>query len=166
LVAAQGLFSREAVFTPQITARNQARLAPESPVLTEAPGVSLALLQADNMLKIIGLWLTVALCMGWIFFTSSIPGTDLPYLFTFQDVLYHVLVFFVLAFFFSRALKKSFSKLSVLKIVSFTLIFGIIYGLSDEFHQLFVLNRTSSGMDVFIDAIGSLIGAVGCRSQI
>jgi DNA polymerase-1 len=38
--------------------------------------------------------------------------------------------------------------------------FGIIYGLSDEFHQYFVPGRYASGLDLFLDTIGSIFGSV------
>jgi VanZ family protein len=37
---------------------------------------------------------------------------------------------------------------------------SFIYALSDEFHQSFVIGRTSSGFDVAADVLGGLMGAV------
>lgn len=41
------------------------------------------------------------------------------------------------------------------KIISF--IFCILFAISDEFHQLFIINRSGSLIDVFIDTIGSYL---------
>jgi len=104
--------------------------------------------------------------MGFIFYTSSIPGTEIPPLFQGQDIVYHLLIYLLLAYFFSRAIKNTYEKISPLKVILFTLIFGILYGISDEFHQSFVPHRSVSGYDVFIDGVGSFIGGLICRLQI
>ena len=104
--------------------------------------------------------------MCWIFYTSSIPGTDIPSIFAYQDIIYHAVIFSVLAYFFARALKNSFKQIRPLKIIIFTLIFGILYGISDEFHQSFVPERIPSGFDVFIDGVGTFIGGLICQLRI
>jgi len=117
------------------------------------------------MLKIFKPWLPVFLCTGFIFYTSSIPGTDIPSLFPYQDIIYHAFIYLVLAYFFARALKKTKGSIAPAKIIVFTLLFGIIFGISDEFHQSFVPNRTPSGWDVLIDGIGTFLGGLICRFQ-
>jgi VanZ family protein len=99
--------------------------------------------------------------MGIIFYTSSIPGTDIPYLFSFQDIIYHFIVYLILCLFFSRALKNSIANMTSPQVILFSLLFGIGYGISDEFHQLFVPYRSVSGFDVLIDGIGSFVGSLG-----
>lgn len=117
------------------------------------------------MERIIKLWLPVVFFMGWIFYTSSIPGTDIPPLFPYQEVFYHILMFSILAYFFARASKITFHLAGPMKIILLTLIFGILYAISDEFHQSFVPNRTSSGFDVFMDGVGTFLGGLICRFQ-
>lgn len=41
------------------------------------------------------------------------------------------------------------------KVLSF--IFCLLYAISDEFHQLFIINRSGMVIDVFIDMLGSLL---------
>jgi VanZ family protein len=106
------------------------------------------------------LWFPVVLCMGLIFYVSSIPGRNLPVLFPSQDIVFHLLAYLLLAYFFSRALKKSFVNIRWHKIILFTVIFGVAYGVSDEIHQFFVPYRCVSGFDVFMDGIGSFIGSL------
>jgi len=110
------------------------------------------------MAKIIKFWLPVLFSMGFIFYGSSIPGTNIPSIIPSQNIIYHLGVFLVLAFFFKRALKNT-SQLTSAKLIVFTLIFGIIYAFTDEFHQAFVPNRTVSGFDVFIDTLGVILGS-------
>lgn len=105
-------------------------------------------------------WLPVLVCMGLIFYVSSIPGSDLPPLSPFQDIIYHLGAYLMLAYFFSRALKNSTADIRLSEIIFFTIIFGIIYGISDETHQAFVPHRDISTFDVLIDGIGSFIGSL------
>jgi VanZ family protein len=105
-------------------------------------------------------WLPVLLCMGFIFYTSSIPGVNIPSLFAYQDVIFHFFIYSLLAYFFSRALKNTYSYIEVTKIIFFTVLFGIIYGLSDEFHQSFVAYREDSVIDVLIDSIATFVGSL------
>lgn len=44
------------------------------------------------------------------------------------------------------------------KQIVITLLFGVIYALSDEFHQSFTPDRTPSILDVMIDSFGIIIG--------
>ena len=48
--------------------------------------------------------------------------------------------------------------ISVKKKIIYSLLFCICYAISDELHQLFVSERGSKVMDVFIDSLGSLTG--------
>lgn len=112
---------------------------------------------------LIGLWFPVLVCMGSIFYFSSLPGSDVPDLFLFQDVVFHLLVYGVLAYFFSRALKNTYRGLRLSKAIYFSVLFGMIYGITDELHQLFVPGRLSSVSDVFIDSVGSFLGSLFYR---
>jgi len=97
--------------------------------------------------------------MGVIFYASSTPGKDIPPLFPYQDVVYHFSAYLVLSFFFSRALNKNKTSLSLTKIFIFAIVFTVIYGISDEFHQAFVPGRSVSAFDVLIDTLGGLTGS-------
>ena len=48
--------------------------------------------------------------------------------------------------------------ISVKKKIIYSFLFCICYAISDEIHQLFVSERGSKIMDVFIDSLGSLTG--------
>lgn len=105
-------------------------------------------------------WLPVFSFMGIIFYASSIPGSNVPSVFWAQEIAYHFFVYLALSLFFSRALKYTFPVISIGRVILFASIFGIIYGLSDEWHQSFVPYRTVSGFDVFIDSLGSISGSL------
>ena len=131
-----------------------------SPAPKQRKDVMPASHSSNRSVRFVKLWLPVLLCMGIIFIASSIPGNKIPPLFVFQDIAFHFMVYLILAWFFSRALKNTYSNISTTKIIFFSIMFGVIYGLSDEFHQTFVLGRTVSGFDVFIDSLGSIIGSL------
>lgn len=105
-------------------------------------------------------WFPVFICMGLIFFASSIRKENIVFLFSFQDVVFHTLAYLILAVFFARALKNTNSNIAALQILIFTVAFGVAYGLSDEFHQSFVPGRSVSGFDVFMDGAGSVFGGL------
>ncbi|MFA5410908.1 MAG: VanZ family protein [Candidatus Omnitrophota bacterium] len=116
--------------------------------------------RAINKTRLLNLWLPVLLCMVAIFYFSSLPGRDIPRLFPLQDVLFHISLYALLAYFLARALRNTYSKLTLLKTVSLAVFFGTLYGISDEFHQLFVPERCFSAFDLFTDGIGSFIGSL------
>lgn len=108
-------------------------------------------------------WLPVFACMGFIFYASSIPGSNIPCLFPFQDTLFHFFVYSALGFFYYRALKSSHPTLAEARLISYTVAFGIIYGITDELHQKFVPYRTFAYSDILFDGLGSLFGNQVCR---
>jgi VanZ family protein len=106
------------------------------------------------------LWLPVVAVMAAIFYFSSLPRKDIPSLFPLQDVFFHGMIYAVLAWFFKRALKHTCPHLSAATLVIVTVFFGLAYGASDEFHQLFTPGRTAGLEDVITDAVGSFLGSV------
>jgi VanZ family protein len=110
--------------------------------------------------RIIKYWLPVLLCMGFIFYASSIPASKAPSLFPFQDIAFHSFIYSILGYLFCRALKNTYPDIMVSRIMLFTLAFAVFYGASDELHQAFAPYRTVSGFDIFIDGIGSFAGAI------
>jgi len=105
-------------------------------------------------------WLPVLACMGVIFYASSLPGSKIPSLFFFQDIAFHFCIYLALAYFFARAIENTYPNIVLGKVLFFSVVFGIIYGLLDELHQAFVPLRTVSGLDLSIDAIGSFFGSL------
>lgn len=110
-------------------------------------------------------WIPVFGWMWYIFYCSTIPGKNIPSLFPFEDVVFHVVVYLILGFLFSRALKRSYSNVSIKRIFLWTIVFGIIYGISDEIHQLYTAERTPDVLDVMTDGIGACIGSLLYRWQ-
>jgi len=105
----------------------------------------------------------VFVCMGFIFYMGSVPGSNVPPLFPYQDIVYHFMIYLILAVLFSRALKNTYPKLKKRELVIITAIFAVLYGASDELHQLFTPGRSAAFSDVLIDGLGGFIGSLLLR---
>jgi len=94
-----------------------------------------------------------------IFLLSSIPGKSMPQIPGLQyDKVIHALVYSVLGALFFLALRHT-SSFATGRIVALAALFALAYGLTDEFHQLFVPGRSAELYDALADGIGGLIGA-------
>lgn len=95
---------------------------------------------------------------GTIFYISSLtfqPGTGAP---GYLSIIYHFSAFFFFAGFLSISLIKGKSKKR--KLIFIVIILAVLYGISDEIHQLFVLGRTCTFEDVLTDSAGILFSAM------
>ena len=115
------------------------------------------------MFKIALSWLMVLACMGFIFRVSATPGSDIPPLFPYQDVVYHFVIYLILGVLFSHALKNTYPKLNRRQAVIIACLFTLIYGASDEVHQFFVPGRSCTLADMFIDGLCGSLGAILLR---
>ena len=76
------------------------------------------------------------------------------------DKIFHLIEYLILGLLLSRAIKNSSVAFSRVNLCIIVTLIAIIYGLSDEFHQLFVIGRQASGWDVLTDGVGGLIGGL------
>ncbi len=98
------------------------------------------------------------LALGWcglIFYLSGIPnlnsglgGCDII-----LRKCAHMTEYFILAFLFYRALKVTFA-LKFALLIFITALSSLLYAISDEVHQLFVVSRSGNIRDILIDSIG------------
>ena len=106
----------------------------------------------------VGLWLPVLAYMAMLFWFSSLsrlpsPPGDLSY----YDV--HLAAYAGLAALNTRALARgAFDRVGG-RHVAGAIVIATAYGVSDEYHQLFVPGRNFDVLDVAADAIGAIIGA-------
>ena len=100
--------------------------------------------------------------MGIIFYLSSQPGDtiDLPDI-TDIDKLLHSLVYGVLALTAAFGVPKQYLKKHPVRTAVLVVLFCLLYGISDEFHQSFVPNRTPSLLDLAADTLGSVVAMTG-----
>src|SRR3989344_5194252 len=104
-------------------------------------------------------WLPVILWAGVIFYLSGVPNLNsgLP---VFWDVFYrklaHATEFGILNLLLWRALYYV-EKINFKKALLGSLVFTVLYAMSDETHQYFVPNRQARWQDVAQDSLGALL---------
>lgn len=95
-------------------------------------------------------WLPVVFLCILIFTLSALPGAKVSDVGSVDFSAHksaHLFLFFLLTITFYRATKN----------VVFSVILTILYGATDEFHQLFVATREGSIMDLLFDSFGALV---------
>ncbi len=105
-------------------------------------------------------WLFPIIWAGIIFAGSSIHGGAIPAPVSVASQVLHACEYAVLAYLIARAFsqtkkepKRSFSAIIIL---AFSI--SVLYGATDELHQLYVPGRHPDSMDVLVDALGSGMG--------
>jgi VanZ family protein len=110
-----------------------------------------------DLLTAILLWLFTISYMGIIFYVSSLKSHLLPNLTGGVDKAIHVIAYSLLAYMSYFSLRKS-GAVRHAFLVSF--IFTVIYGFTDELHQLFIPGRIASIGDLIADSFGALSGCL------
>jgi len=101
-------------------------------------------------------WVPVVLWLGVIFFLSSLPDAATPGRFLLPDKILHAAEYFILAFLILFALQRT-TELKFSTCFWIVLAAGAAYGLSDEFHQLYVPTRNFDLRDLAADLCGILV---------
>jgi len=102
----------------------------------------------EKTFVIIERFLPLILMCSFIFIQSSKPAAAVSYVGWFNFFLHklaHVVVFSLLFLFACRAFRDK----------KMALIFTVLYAISDEYHQSFVVTRTAAFTDVLIDSIAA-----------
>jgi VanZ family protein len=94
-----------------------------------------------------------------LFWQSYFPSPLSAPLFPHDDKLMHMGAYAFLAFLAARNLHREKPLFSRTKLRILTILFACLYGLSDEIHQAFVIDRTASVWDFAADVLGSILGA-------
>ncbi len=112
-----------------------------------------------DRVKLVKLWLPVAVWAGVIFYFSGIPDlkTGLEYDFFLRKIA-HMAEYFILTFLLYRALSGS-CKMSQNRLLITAAGLALFYAATDELHQNFVAGRCGCVSDWLIDALG-IIGWV------
>jgi len=96
-------------------------------------------------------WFIVVVLAVYIFAISSLtfPKAEVSGL-GINAILYHIFVFFLFGFFLMLALVRG----KKLRFFLLAVVLSVVYAISDEFHQFFVVGRSSSVGDVLLDSVG------------
>ncbi len=113
---------------------------------------------ADGRQSMVVFWGPVIAYMAMLFGLSSLstlpsPPGDISY----EQV--HVIAYAGLAAVTVRALAKGQWRQITFAVACGAVLIASAYGVTDEYHQGFVLGRDSSRLDMLADAIGSVLGA-------
>lgn len=104
-------------------------------------------------------WLPLVLWMALIFALSHVPGDEYPDVkWPFLSYAAHVTLYTVLGLLLMRALARQWGRVSLPRHSASAFAIGLLWGVGDEFHQVFVPFRTFQIGDIVADAIGLLIG--------
>jgi len=109
-------------------------------------------------LKFLRFWFPVFCYSGIIFTASTIPNLKTPLPDTGFDKFVHVLEFMPFGFLLARALIQGEDKFNDKKIWILVSIASLLYGISDEWHQSFVIGRSCTMGDVIADTVGGILG--------
>ncbi len=107
--------------------------------------------------------LVVYACLIFILSSLSKQPEALSFLFDY-DKLLHAVEYYVLGYLLMRVLMTSPRTWLVRRSIIITIVIGIVYGLSDEWHQSFVPGRCSSVIDVLFDMVGVVTAALTFES--
>ena len=98
-----------------------------------------------------------AILWAWIIFVeSSVPGSKVPSTPLGFDKLVHFFIFFVFCWLTFRATGALSPKFVPWMRVYLALVITVLYGFTDEFHQLYVPGRTADMYDMAADSLGGI----------
>ncbi|MDD1627404.1 MAG: VanZ family protein [Methylococcaceae bacterium] len=106
------------------------------------------------MIKILDFTLLLFYCL-FIYWLSDQPSLPTPMWFENQDKLYHAGAYSIMGLLAWRGFKHLVSSPIILALLSIA--FCSLYGLSDEWHQSFVVGRESDTADWVADTIGAAL---------
>lgn len=99
--------------------------------------------------------------MASIFFLSHTPGDNLPTAFSGMDKICHASMYGALALSCLFALQPWIRVKPFPVFGAGVILFCLLYGVSDEFHQSFIPGRSSEWQDLVADASGSILVVFG-----
>ena len=106
------------------------------------------------MIKIIDILALLFYC-AVIYWLSDQPSLPIPMLFEYQDKLHHATAYFMMGILAWRTIRHFVKPPFILAIAS--IVFCSLYGISDEWHQSFVVGRQADSLDWVADTFGATL---------
>jgi VanZ family protein len=119
-----------------------------------------------RMKNFIWYWLPALAYAGLIYRISAVPGSNIPGLFPYQDVVFHFFEYAGFAILLSRAIRSGSYGKNKARLLLIVMTAAIVYAFSDEFHQLFVPGRTASVADLAVDFSGSFFAVLFYNNRV
>jgi len=114
--------------------------------------------------RLLSAWLPPLAYMLFIFFLSAqgtIPSLIQPLLHLVKDKSLHACEYGALALLFVRAGRLQFPRGCVWRIAVFAAAAAVLYGMTDEWHQMYVPGRDASPWDLLADFVGASLAVGG-----
>lgn len=111
-----------------------------------------------NISKFIRFWFPVCIYSGIIFYASSLQGSDIPAGVSNLDKIAHIVEYVPFGFLIARAFLNSGNIFCSKNFLILSVICSFLYGVSDEYHQFFVISRDANVVDLLADTLGGIIG--------
>lgn len=108
------------------------------------------------MKRYVIIWGPVFLFAMFIFIMSSMSSPVGRDPFPYFDKVAHFFVYGVFAFLIFRGITRTTGNSNFLLIAILTVVITVAYGMSDEFHQLFVPTRNPDVKDIAADGVGAM----------
>ncbi len=105
-------------------------------------------------------WLPPVIYAALIFYLSSRSSIDLGPEIPHIDKLYHALIYSVFAVLLWRAFHYASPAPFKKRAILFALIFTILFGISDEWHQFYVAFRHADIFDLLFDSVGASLALI------
>lgn len=109
--------------------------------------------------KFLKFWFPVLFYSGIIFFASSLPAVKSPFEIRHLDKAIHIVEYMPFGILLSRAFFHAPWDSPRKVLLGYVILASFLYGLSDEYHQSFVVGREATVFDAFADTVGGMIGA-------
>lgn len=111
-------------------------------------------------MKIVKFWFPLFLYSAIIFGVSALPNVKTPQSNLYFDKVLHIALYMPFGFLMARALGATQAQATKKMLILAVAVFSLSYGISDEFHQLYVEGRSASLEDALADMVGGFLGAL------
>jgi VanZ family protein len=111
---------------------------------------------------LMALWLPVAIYMAGLFYVSSLQDPPAPA--GVADVNLHALAYCGLMLLVLRAVSAGAWARVTLSTIAIAWLITVAYGVTDEWHQMYVPTRHAEFRDLQADAIGALAAGIGAKA--
>jgi len=133
-----------------------------------ARAVLLQRIKMNRKTRFFRYWLVLYVYMLIIFLASSMSfashdssgGTLYNQVEDIRNSIFHFVEYLILAILFIRAIRISYPKFNINKVILLSFAFSIVFAFFDEMHQYFVPMRHWEVKDLVIDGIGVLAGII------